>query len=166
MLASILEMIIHAVLQELLITLLFKCSALKKKLKERMSEFQVSSNSCFLWLNSSDSCSYLYNCLFNIFSYASFILFGLFVALQILRQKIQEEYREVIERRVFTGLNTFCKNWLTYIFLFYLFMVLTVSCLSWITSDGYQSWWRGIITVHYSQGLHYVLIVFNSADNW
>jgi len=63
-------------------------SAVKKKFKDKISEFQVS----------------LANSEKKMFS-KKVVLSSYLCHLQTLRQNIQQEYREVVERRVFTGLN-------------------------------------------------------------
>lgn len=68
----------------------FNCSDLKKKLHDRMKEFQVS------LCNQSHLCNKISKCLHSRDLSA-------LDHLQNLRQTIQDEYREVVGRRVFTG---------------------------------------------------------------
>lgn len=66
-----------------------KCRALKKKFKDRMFEFQVY---IFLYMIPS-----------NLISILNQETFDEHLLLQTLKENIQQEYREVVERRVFTG---------------------------------------------------------------
>lgn len=137
----------------LVFCILLFCSSLKKKLKDKMAEFQVrlSRISVLDFFPKSPILQ------LNFFSSKS---------LQTLRGAIHQEYREVVERRVFTGWSCllisgcfqFYAIWMLLIYFPWCGVNIMYSMVSMIVSNGSKSWWGGnCFTWIFINGSKYVL---------